>query len=57
MRILRLRFRTKFFRKLRNTCPLQKKGMTNERASQEKQFKHIFGVRGEWEITKIWARI
>ena len=26
--------------------------MSNERASQEKQFKHIFGGRGEWKITK-----
>ena len=26
--------------------------MSNERASQENQFKHIFGGRGEWEITK-----
>ena len=26
--------------------------MLNETSSQEKQFKHIFGARAEWKITK-----
>ena len=32
--------------------PLQKKGMSNERARQEKPFKHIFRGRDEGKITK-----
>ena len=52
IRIQRLRFGTIFFRKWGNIRPLQKKSMSNETASQEKQFKHIFSGRGEWKITK-----
>ena len=54
---MRLRFGTKIFRKLGNIRALQKKDMSNETASQEKQFMHIFGGRGEWKITKNWPRI
>ena len=48
IRILRLRFGTNFLRKWGNICPLQKKSMSNETASQKKQFKYIFraGVSG-----------
>ena len=31
-----------FFQKIGNIHPLQKKSMSNETASQEKRFKHIF---------------
>ena len=57
IRILRLRFGTTFFRKWRNIRLLQKKVLSNETASQEKQFKHVFGGRGEWAITRNWPQI
>ena len=47
-----MRFGTTFFRKWRNMRLLQKKVLSNETASQEKHFKHVFGGRGEWAITK-----
>ena len=31
--------------------------MSNETASQEKQFKHIFRGRGEWKITNIFILV
>ena len=46
-----------FSEKWGNIRPLQNKSMSNETASQEKQFKHIFRGRGEWKITKNWPRI
>ena len=47
IRILRLRFGANCFRKLENIRPLQKKIMSNETTSQEKQFNHIFRGSGE----------
>ena len=35
------------FKKKGNIRPLQKKSMSNETASQEKQFKHTFRGRGD----------
>ena len=57
IRILRRRFDTNFFRKWGNIRALEKKGMLNETSSQEKEFKHIFGARAEWKITKNWPLI
>ena len=44
IRVPRLRFGTSFFREWENNRQLQKKTISNETASQEKQFKHIFRV-------------
>ena len=56
IRILRLRFGTMFFIKWGNIRPLQKKSMSNETASQEKQFK---GVGGEtsWAYMKVFTKL
>ena len=47
IRIPRLIFGTNFFRKWGYIRPLQNKSISNETASQEKQFKHIFRGRGK----------
>ena len=42
IRVMRMRFGTNFSREWENIRQLQKKSISNETASQEKQFKHIF---------------
>ena len=52
IRILRLRFATGIFEKLRKTCFLAKQTTKPERVDQEKQFKHEIRGRVAGESSK-----